>query len=236
MKKIRSHIVLQWKLDIRNKNVFLPFYIIPFVFFIVMGFVFTSIIPGIEETLISAMIVFAVVMGTSLGQTTPISEIYGSDIIKAYKLGNIPISIPLIVSVISSAIHITIISLVIFFVCPLLFGSPFPSNLLVFFLAYLFFLLASLGIGSFIGTHFKSTSGLVMAGQIVFIPSIMLSGIMFSIDLLPTFLKNFAYIFPATLGNIIMTSSNINWLFMLVLFLVFISTFTVSLIKIRKMD
>lgn len=236
MKKILFHIGLQWKLDIRNRGVLLPFYVIPLVFFIIMGFVFTSIIPDMEKILISAMIVFSVVMGSSLGQTTPISEVYGSDIIKAYKLGNIPVAVPLIVSVISSAIHITIVSIIIFFVCPILFGSPFPAHILVFIVSYLAFLLASLGIGSFIGTTFKTTSGLVMAGQLIFLPSIMLSGIMFPIEMLPDFLNKLAYIFPATLGNMLMTSSEVNWLFVLILFGISIVTFVLSLIKIHKKD
>lgn len=236
MKKLLYHIGLQWKLDIRNRSVLLPFYVIPVIFFLIMGFVFTSIIPNIEETLVSAMIVFSVVMGTSLGQTTPISEVYGSQIIKAYKLGNIPISIPLIVSLISSAIHITIVSLIIFLVCPIIFSSPFPVNLIGFFISYIAFLFASLGIGSFIGTMFKSTSGLVMAGQLIFLPSIMLSGIMFPIDLLPVFIEKISYIFPATLGHVLMTSTSVNYVFILILMAIAGVTFSLSLVKINKKD
>lgn len=236
MRKLFYHIGLQWKLDLRNKSVLLPFYVIPIVFFLIMGFVFTSIIPEIEETLISAMIVFSVVMGTSLGQTTPISEVYGSDIIKAYRLGNIPMRIPLIVNIISSALHITIVSSLIVLICPILFGSPFPEHLFVFFISYVSFLLASLGIGSLIGTVFKTNSGLVMAGQLIFLPSIMLSGIMFPVALLPSFLQNFAYIFPATLGHALMTDSSINVLYILILLGIAAVTFALAMIKIHQKD
>ncbi|MGN0307615.1 MAG: hypothetical protein ACI4DN_05305 [Lachnospiraceae bacterium] len=39
-----------------------------------------------------------------------------------------------------------------------------------------------------------------MIAQLVFLPSIMLSGIMFPIDLLPGFLKTIGCIFPASWG------------------------------------
>ena len=39
-----------------------------------------------------------------------------------------------------------------------------------------------------------------MVAMIIFLPSIMLSGIMFSADLLPQFMQYIAYVFPATIA------------------------------------
>ena len=38
-------LVLQWKLDIRSKSLLVTFYIVPLIFFLIMGGIFTSVIP-----------------------------------------------------------------------------------------------------------------------------------------------------------------------------------------------
>ena len=53
---------------------------------------------------------------------------------------------------------------------------------------------------SVLGLIIKNQAKLTMIAQLVFLPSIMLSGIMFPIDLLPDFLKMTGRIFPASCG------------------------------------
>ncbi len=49
-----------------------------------------------------------------------------------------------------------------------------------------------------------------MLSQIIFLPSIMLSGIMFDVSLLPKSLQVVGKMFPSLWGNIIMTSSELK--------------------------
>ena len=60
-------IFLQWKLDIRSKNMLITCYLVPLLFFAVMGGIFTSIMPETKDTLIPAMTVFGVSMGSLIG-------------------------------------------------------------------------------------------------------------------------------------------------------------------------
>ena len=39
-------LVLQWKLDIRSKSLLVTFYIVPLLFFLIMGGIFTSVSTG----------------------------------------------------------------------------------------------------------------------------------------------------------------------------------------------
>lgn len=41
---------LQWKLDIRSKTLLITCYIVPLLFFGIMGGIFTSVIPGAGDT------------------------------------------------------------------------------------------------------------------------------------------------------------------------------------------
>ena len=43
-------LALQWKLDIRSKSLLVTYYIVPLIFFLLMGGIFTSVIPDMEST------------------------------------------------------------------------------------------------------------------------------------------------------------------------------------------
>lgn len=56
-------VALQWKLDIRSKSLLVTCYIVPLIFFLLMGGIFTSVMPEMGSTLIQSMIVMSVSMG-----------------------------------------------------------------------------------------------------------------------------------------------------------------------------
>lgn len=85
-------VALQWKLDIRSKSLLVACYIVPLIFFLLMGSIFTSVMPEMGSTLIQSMIVMSVSMGAFIGLPPSLIETYGSDIKKVYKANGVPIS------------------------------------------------------------------------------------------------------------------------------------------------
>ena len=69
-------IYLQWKLDIRSKTLLITCYIVPLLFFAIMGGIFTSVMPEARYTLIQSMTVFGVTMGALIGLPPSLVEIY----------------------------------------------------------------------------------------------------------------------------------------------------------------
>ena len=203
-------VALQWKLDIRNKGVLLTYYVVPLVFFAFMGGIFSSINPTAKDTIIQSMTVFGVTMGAILGAPIPLVEFYGSEIKKAYQVGGIPIWVVSITNFISAFFHLFIMSLVIFFVAPLAFDAEIPTNLALYFPSLAIFIIVCLAVGTVLGLIIKSTSKLTMASQFIFLPSIMLSGIMFPVNMLPKGLETAGMILPATWGFKLMTSEVFN--------------------------
>ena len=84
-------VFLQWKLDIRSKTLLITCYLVPLLFFAVMGGIFSSIMPEAKETLIPSMTVFGVSMGALIGLPPSLVEIYGSDIKKVYRANGVPV-------------------------------------------------------------------------------------------------------------------------------------------------
>lgn len=195
---------LQWKLDIRSKSLLITCYIVPLIFFLLMGGIFTSITPEMKNTLIPAMIVMGVSMGAFTGLPPTLLETYGSDIQKGYKANGVPLYQGLVTMFLSAFLHLMIMSAIILFLAPVIFEAALPKNLPVFFAALAVFVAVSLSIGCVLGLAIKSQSKLTMVSMLMFLPSIMLSGIMFPTELLPKAVEIIGKIFPASWGYALM--------------------------------
>ncbi|MFS9144324.1 ABC transporter permease [Streptococcus infantis] len=203
-------LVLQWKLDIRSKSLLVTFYIVPLIFFLIMGGIFTSVMPEMGSTLIQSMIVMSVSMGAFLGLPPSLVEIYGSDIKKIYNANGVPIYLGLVTILLSAFVHLMMTCIVILLLAPILFKASLPTQLPIFLLSLTIYIIVSLSIGSILGLTLKNQAKLTMIAQLVFLPSIMLSGIMFPISLLPDFLQVIGHVFPAYWGYRLMLDKGLR--------------------------
>ena len=203
-------LVLQWKLDIRSKSLLVTYYIVPLVFFLIMGGIFTSVMPGMGSTLIQSMTVMSVSMGAFLGLPPSLVEIYGSDIKKIYNANGVPIYLGLVTILLSAFVHLMMTCIVILLLAPILFKASLPTQLPIFLLSLTIYIIVSLSIGCILGLTLKNQAKLTMLAQLVFLPSIMLSGIMFPISLLPDFLQILGRLFAAYWGYRLMLENDFS--------------------------
>ncbi|MBH1939776.1 ABC transporter permease [Mobilitalea sibirica] len=227
-------VALQWKLDLRNKGVLITYYLVPLLFFAFIGTIFTSINPEAKETLIQSMTIFAITMGAFLGSPIPLVELYSSEIKKAYKVGKIPLWTGIVNNLISAFVHLFLTSIIIFLVAPIAFDATRPDNILFYFVSLAIFLIVCLSVGTVLGLYIKSTSKLTMFSQILFLPSLMLSGIMFPVELLPKGLQTAGFLFPATWGLKIMTRLQVDLLLYLPLIGFFVLACIINFIKLAR--
>ncbi len=193
-------VALQWKLDIRSKSLLITCYVVPLLFFAVMGGMFTSINPQAKYTLIQSMTVLGVSTGALIGLPPSLVEIYGSDIKKVYKANGVPLYLGMVSMFLSAFIHLLIMCAIICIIAPIAFDATLPASLPLYFSSLAVFIAVSLSIGSVLGLWVKNQAKLTMISQVIFLPSIMLSGIMFSTSLLPRFFEIVGKILPATWG------------------------------------
>ncbi|NLP35787.1 MAG: ABC transporter permease [Clostridiales bacterium] len=234
MKAFLYGVALQWKLDLRNKGILVTYYFVPLLFFLFIGTIFTSINPLAKDTLIQSMTIFAITMGAFLGTPIPLVELYSGDIRKAYQVGGIPLWTGAVNNFISAFVHLFISSLIIYVIAPLAFDAKVPENPYQYFGFLAIFLITCISIGGLLGLFVKSVSKLTMYSQILFLPSLMLSGIMFPADMLPKALEYAGYIFPATWALKILTSPNPEFLWFLPIILIFVATLTLGIYKLAR--
>ena len=147
--------------------------------------------------------------------------------------------------VFSAFLHLMMTCMVILLLAPILFKANLPSQFPLFFLALAIYIFVSLSIGSMLGLTVKNQAKLTMIAQLVFLPSIMLSGIMFPITLLPDFLQVIGRLLPASWGFRLMVDYDFGlenlWYLILVSCIAIISSFfllnrpdTASLMRYRS--
>ena len=227
-------VTLQWKLDIRSKSLLVTCYIVPLIFLLLMGGIFTSVMPEMRSTLIQSMIVMSVSMGAFIGLPPSLIETYGSDVKKVYKANGVPLYLGLVTMFLSAFVHLMISSVIILLLAPILFEATLPVQLPFFFLALAIYIIVSLSIGSILGLTVKNQAKLTMIAQLVFLPSIMLSGIMFPIELLPDFLKTIRYINPASWGYRLMLDYGFHLQNLWYLIVIFFAVIIVCGIILKK--
>ena len=158
--KMRAYaygIGLQFRLDIRSKNLLLTCYLVPLLFFAVMGSIFTALMPETKETLIQSMTVMGVSMGALIGVPPTVCELYGTDIQKVYQANGAPLHFGLLSLGVSAFCHLMIMSAVILAAAPIAFGASLPEHLPAYAGKTALLILASLGVAGGTGTAGKRT-------------------------------------------------------------------------------
>lgn len=227
-------VALQWKLDIRSKSLLVTCYIVPLIFFLLMGGIFTSVMPEMSSTLIQSMIVMSVSMGAFIGLPPSLIETYGSDVKKVYKANGVPLYLGLVTMFLSAFLHLMISCAIILLLAPILFEAALPLQLPLFFLALAIYIIVSLSIGCILGLAVKNQAKLTMIAQLVFLPSIMLSGIMFPVGFLPDFLKAIGCVFPASWGYKLMLDNGFCFENLWYLIFVFCAAVIICAILLNK--
>lgn len=233
MKAIFSSIILQFKLSGRDKEILTVYYIVPIAFYLFMSGVFKTVMPGMDETLIPSMVVFSGTMGAILGSPTPLIDIFATDIKKSYQVGGIPLYSAIIVNFISAFIHLFIVCSIITFTAPFLFEATLPTSG-IYWLGLVLFLLASLSLATVMGVFIKENSKVTLIGQVIFLPTVMISGIMIPSSMLPSVLVTISKIFPGTWGFTLMNASELSLQPILYLVLIIIAGLIISIIKSNK--
>lgn len=193
-----KYLWIQFKVDLRDRGLLLNYYLVPLAFFMVMGAVFSSVTPLMKATLSASMTIFAITMGAVMGAPTALVKMRESGTMRAFKVNGISGSAVLTVHALSTFIHLFIVAVIIYFVAPLAFHAQMPTPAWVYFGIVALTLLASISIGLLIGVAAPGQTYTTLLSMFVFLPSLLLSGIMFPAEMLPTALRLVGRLFPAT--------------------------------------
>lgn len=185
-------------MDIRERGTLLTYYLLPLIFYFIVGSVFVSINPASKQTLAFSMTIFAVTMGAVIGMPIPVVRMRESEVLRAYRVCGIPGWATLLVHAVSAFLHLFIVSVIILLTAPVVFGAGIPANYASYFVILVILLFSNIAIGLLIGVLAKNQSAATLLTQAIFLPTVMLGGIMFPASMLPGALRAAGYIIPST--------------------------------------
>lgn len=198
MNAFLKYLCIQFKMDLRDRGILMTYYLVPLLFFVVVGSVFSSVNPLMKSTLAASMSIFAITMGAIMGTPIPIVKARETGTLRALRVSGIPSAAVLFVQAISALLHLAIVCVIIYFVSPVLLHSSTPKSPAAYAAVLTIFLMVTIAVGLLIGSLARNQSMSSMLSMIVFFPTVMLSGIMFPSSMLPQVFQWVGYAFPAT--------------------------------------
>ncbi|UCF27769.1 MAG: ABC transporter permease [Chloroflexota bacterium] len=198
MSAFTNHFLFEFKTGIRNSSAMLMLYMLPLGFYAAMGFIMVEINPGFKELLIPAMIIFAIMSSMILGFPTGLVEARESGIYRSYKINGIPAVSILIIPALSVGFHGLITSAIIAVTAVPFFDAAEPVNWLALVLISLLVVFTFSTLGMLIGVVSSSSRAVVLWSQLIYLPSILLGGMMIPLSLIPEAFQKVSGLLPST--------------------------------------
>ena len=193
-----NHFAFEFKTGLRNSNLMLLNYLFPLAFYAMMGIVMVQINPGFSDVLIPAMVLFAVMASNILGLPNPLVESREAGIYRSYKINGVPAISILTIPALTTIFHALIASTIIALTATPLFSSLPPTDWLNFAVITLLSAFTFGGLGALIGVIAANSRAVVLWSQLIFLPSMLLGGLMISLETLPESVQSFAKLLPTT--------------------------------------
>jgi len=198
MTAFTNHFAFEFKTGLRNSTLLLMNYLFPLGFYALMGLVMTQINPLFKDTIIPAMIVFATMASTLLGLPGPLVESREAGIFRSFKINGVSALSILAIPTITTIFHALIVSTIIALTARPFFSGINPSNWGMFALLVLLTVFTFGAIGALIGVISTGSRSTVLWSQIIFLPSMLLGGLMMPLDMLPESVRTFSSLLPST--------------------------------------
>lgn len=198
MTALVHHFTFEFKTGLRNTTLLLMNYMFPLGFYAMMGLVMTQINPPFAETMIPAMVIFATLSSALLGLPGPLVEAREAGIFRSYKVNGVPALAILLMPALTTVFHVLIVAAIIALTGAPLFGGATPTRWIPFTLITLLMALSSAGLGALIGVIANDSRAVVLLSQAVYLPSMLLGGLMVPLDILPASVQPFSLLLPAS--------------------------------------
>ncbi len=197
MRAFLHHLSYDFKSGIRDKGKLLMFYLFPLAYFALAGTLMAAINPFFKETMLPGMILFAVMSAALMTLPGGIVNAREQGVFRSYRINGVPVASVLAIPVISAAVHMVIVSVIMSLAGARLLGGVAPTNLPGFIAAGLLSYAAFAAMGVLIGTAAAKENAYTMISMVIYIPSILLGGLMMPLSILPAAFKRIVLLVPS---------------------------------------
>jgi ABC-2 type transport system permease protein len=161
-----------------------------------MGLVMTGINPDFRDNLVPSMTIFTVMTGALLGLPGPLMDEREAGIYRAYRVNGVPAAAVLAMPAISVSFHALIAAAVVAVTAAPLFGAPVPESWPALAFGTVLGAAVFAAFGTLIGVVSTSSRATVLLSQAIFLPSMLLGGLMVPLETLPSGAQTAALLLP----------------------------------------
>lgn len=198
MNAFATHFAFEFKTGLRNPNLLMINYLFPVGFYVIMGLVMTKINPMFTDTMVPALAVFAIIASTILGMPSPMVEAREAGIFRSFKINGVPALSILIIPALTTIFHAMISATLIAVTAPVFFDGIAPDSWPTFLLVMLVTAFACGGIGALISVISKDSRATVLWSQLIFLPAMLIGGLMVPLSALPASIAPASMLLPTT--------------------------------------
>lgn len=198
MNAFANHFAFEFKSTLRNPTLLLMNYLFPLGFYAMMGLIMVQINPIFDQILIPSLVIFAIMVGTILGLSSPLVESREAGIYRSFKINGVPAISILAIPTLSTIFHTLIVSAIIALTGGPLFNGATPGNWLAFALVTLLAAFCMGALGALIGVVATSSRSTLFLSQGIFLPSMLLGGLMMPLSILPESARYISGMLPST--------------------------------------
>jgi ABC-2 type transport system permease protein len=172
-------------------------YLFPLTVFLLLAALMTGVNPAFKQQMIPAMILFAMMSSALLFLSSSWLAQREAGIYRSFRINGVPARDILLAPALATICHLAIVSVIIALLAHFAFGAPFPASTSTFAFGWLLSGLALAGLAMAIGVAVPEQRAGMLVAQLVFLPSILLGGLMMPADLIPEGLSYLSRVFPA---------------------------------------
>jgi len=198
MNGLATHLGYQLRSAVRSPSQLLMSYLFPLGFYVLMGAVMPKLNPMFLESLIPALTIFAVMSGGLLGLPGPLVEEREAGIYRSYRVNGVPAVAVIGAPAVGVVLHGIVAAMIIALTAGPLFDAPVPTNWTALVLATALASTLFAGLGTLIGVVSADARTTVLLSQAIFLPSMLLGGLMIPYEALPTGARAFSLLLPTT--------------------------------------
>ncbi len=191
-----QHFTFEFKTGLRNSTLLFMNYLFPLGVYAIMGLVMTQVNPFFTDTLLPAMIIFVILGSTILGLPSPLIEAREAGIYRSFKINGVPAASIVAIPVLTTTFHALIAAAIVAITAVPLFDGIAPTYWLP--IAGIAALLAFTcsAIGALIGVVSANNRVTTLLSQLIFLPSMLIGGLMMPLSILPASIQRFAALLP----------------------------------------
>ncbi len=193
-----AHGAVELRTGIRDRTLLLMTYLFPLGFYGFLGAFMTDLNPGFLDVMIPGMAVFAMLAAAMFGLPAPLITARTTGVLRSYRINGVPTGAVFGVPAVTTVVHLLVVGAIIAMSAPVIFDAPPVGHVPAFALVMLIAAATHTALGALIGVVSANDRIAVLWSQLLFLPSVLLAGIIVPLEQIPELFQPLSLLLPAS--------------------------------------